>query len=117
MNSVTGGLAHLQLGRAYALAGDSASRMHMGRTGSSLGFLWFPVAGFAFLGTGFSVGLSRRRKAFMFVMGAVLCSALVVQVACGGAGNGGPKSTAYIVTVTGTSGATQHSTTIALAVQ
>jgi hypothetical protein len=78
--------------------------------------LWIPVAGFAFLGTGFGVGLSRRRRALIFVMGAVLCFVLIVQVACGG-GSGGPKSTAYTITVTGASGATQHSATINLTVQ
>lgn len=74
-------------------------------------------AGFAFLGSGFGVGLSRKRRALIFLMAAVLFAGVVTQVACGGGGSGGPKSAAYSITVTGTSGATQHSTSVTLTVQ
>jgi hypothetical protein len=50
----------------------------------------------------------------MFLMGAVLFCGLITQVACGGGGSGDPKSTGYAITVTGTSGAMQHSTTFSL---
>jgi FG-GAP-like repeat len=76
--------------------------------------LWFPVASFAFFGT--SLGLSRKRRVLAVLIGAVLFIGLIAQMACGG-GSGGPKSTAYTVTVTGTSGATQHSSTVNLTVQ
>jgi hypothetical protein len=77
--------------------------------------LWFPVAGFALLGGGFSVGLSKKRRMLAIAIRAVLLSGLIAQMACGG--SGGPKSTAYIVTVTGSSGATQHSATVNVTAQ
>jgi hypothetical protein len=79
--------------------------------------LWLPVTGFAFLGTGFGASLSRRRRLLVLLMAAVLFTGLIAQTACGGGSSGGPKSTAYTVTVTAASGATQHSTTINLTVQ
>ena len=84
-----------------------------GEKWSQAGFLWMPVAGFTFFG----VGLSRKRRKLMLLMGIVLCSTLVFQVACGGGSTSGPKPTAYSITVTGSSGATQHSTTVNLTVQ
>jgi hypothetical protein len=80
-------------------------------------FLWMPVASFAFLGTGCGVGFSRKRKALMLSLGLVLFSGVITLVACGGGSNNGPKSTTYTITVTGSSGATQHSTTVNLTVQ
>jgi hypothetical protein len=76
------------------------------------GLLWFPVASFAFLGT----GISRKRRLLVVVVGAALFAGLAMQSACGG-GSSGSKSTAYTVTVTGSSGATQHSATVNLTVQ
>jgi len=77
--------------------------------------LWFRVAGFALLGAGFSVGLSKKRRMLAIPIRAVLLSGLIAQMACGG--SGGPKSTAYTVTVTGSSGATQHSATVNVTAQ
>jgi hypothetical protein len=81
---------------------------------SKMGMLWFPVAGFAFLGSG--VGFSRKRRLLVVLVGAGLFAGLAMQLACGG-GSSGPKSTAYTVTVTGSSGATQHSATVNVTVQ
>jgi FG-GAP-like repeat len=78
------------------------------------GLLWFPIAGFAFLGTG--VGFWRKRRLLVVLIGAALFVGVITQLACGG-GSSGPKSTAYTITVTGTSGSTQHSTTVTLTVQ
>jgi hypothetical protein len=75
---------------------------------------WLPVAAFAFMGTGLSCGYSRRRR-YLFFVGCVLAG-LIFQVACGG-GSSSSKSVNYPITITGTSGATQHSTTTTLTVQ
>jgi hypothetical protein len=81
---------------------------------SKMGMLWFPVAGFALLGSG--VGFSRKRRLLVVLVGAGLFAGLAMQLACGG-GSSGAKSTAYTVTVTGSSGATQHSATVNVTVQ
>jgi hypothetical protein len=78
--------------------------------------LWLPVAGFAVLGTGFGSRLSINRKLTACVLGGILFGGLILQAACGG-GSSGPGSQAYTITVTGTSGSTQHSTTTTLTVQ
>ncbi len=83
---------------------------------SNLGFLWMPIAAFAFLGAGFGVDLSRRRRALIVPLAAVLFSGLATQLACGG-GASGPKATGYTVTITGISGATQHSTSVNVTAQ
>lgn len=96
-----------------------------GLTAASLGpsrlkVVWFPVAGFAFLGAGLGAGFSRKRRALALLIGAILFCGLSTQLACGGGGSGGssgPTVTAYTVTVTGTAGASQHSTTVNLTVQ
>src|SRR6266567_2338838 len=75
---------------------------------------WLPVAAFAFMGTGLGCGYSRRRR-YLFFVGCVLAG-LIFQAACGG-GSSGPKSVNYAITVTGTSGSMQHSTTTTLTVQ
>jgi hypothetical protein len=78
--------------------------------------LWFPAAGFAFLGTGFGRSPARRRRLLTLLISTVF-TALIVQTACGGGNSADPKSTSYMVTITGKSGATQHSTTVNLTVQ
>lgn len=80
--------------------------------------LWLPVVGFAFLGTGIDVGPSRRRRLVILLTGAALSLGIIMQTACGGGGSSSAsKSTAYTVMITGSSGATQHSTTVNLTVQ
>jgi hypothetical protein len=75
---------------------------------------WLPVAAFGFMGMGLGCGDSRRRRRYLFFVGCVLAG-LIFQVACGG-GSSGPKSAIYAITITGTSGSTQHSTTTTLTV-
>jgi hypothetical protein len=72
---------------------------------------WLPVAAFGFMGL--SCGYARRKRHLFFV-GCVLAG-LILQ-ACGG-GSSGHKSVNYAITITGTSGSTQHSTTTTLTVQ
>jgi hypothetical protein len=80
-------------------------------------FLWLPVAGFALVGTGCGASRSRTKRVLLFLLGLVLFSGLMSQTACGGGSVVGSKSTTYTITITGTSGATQHTTNVALTVQ
>jgi hypothetical protein len=76
---------------------------------------WLPVvAAFGLVGTLLVCGYSRRRRFLLFV-GCALAG-LIFLAACGG-GSTGPKSVNYAITVTGTSGSMQHSTTTTLTVQ
>ncbi|MGA8764522.1 MAG: hypothetical protein WB562_16760, partial [Candidatus Sulfotelmatobacter sp.] len=66
----------------------------------------------------------RGNKIAASVMGALFLTVLMLQVACsssgGGGGSGGVGGTppgSYTITITGTSGTTQHSATVALTVQ
>jgi hypothetical protein len=83
--------------------------------------LWFPVAGFAFLGAGFGVSGSSTRKRFLVLTaGVALLLGVVLQTACGGVGSAStapPKSNAYTVTVMANSGGTQQSAAVNLTVQ
>lgn len=123
-NSVTFD-ANGEASASLAVTGDSRAvalnSLH-GFTTSTL--LWFPVAAFALLGPGLRVSRPRQRRFLMLPMGAVLfvgivLVGIVLQTACGGGTvtNSDSKSTAYTVTVTAASGATQHSTTLSLNVQ
>jgi VCBS repeat protein len=71
---------------------------------------WLPVAAFGFMGAGLGCGYSRRRRFLLFV-GCALAG-LIFLAACGG----GPKSVPYAITITGTSGSTQHSTSTTITV-
>ena len=100
----------INTGSATALLGPHYLR-HDSR---SLQFLW-PVAGFAIVGAGFGSQRSIRRKLTVCVLGSFLFGGLIFQSACGG--SGGPGSTTYTITITGTSASTQHSTTVPLIVK
>ena len=53
----------------------------------------------------------------MLLIGVVLCSTLVFQVACGGGSTSGTEADGEYDYGYGSSGATQHSTTVNLTVQ
>jgi hypothetical protein len=93
-------------------AGSSAALLNSGQPFSNGSLWWFPIAGFAFIGA----SLSQRRRLVVVLVGAALITGLIMQLGCGG-GGGGAQSRAYTVTIAGTSGATQHSTTVRLTVQ
>jgi hypothetical protein len=84
------------------------------RNSGPLQFLW-PVAGLALVGAGFGLRCSVRQKLMVCISSAVLFGGLIFQSACGG--SGGPGSTTYTVTITGTSASTQHSTAVPLTVK
>ncbi len=88
------------------------------RDSHPLRFLWLPVAGLAVMGAGFGSTRSTRRKLPSYLLGGTLFGGLILQTACGGsAGSSGPQGTTYTITITGTSGSTQHSATTTLTVQ
>jgi hypothetical protein len=102
--TITAGSGAAALMLPYAYHGDSHP--------FSLG--WLPVAAFWFMGAGRGCGYARRKKHLLWV-GCALAG-LIFQAACGG-GTSAPKSVNYAITITGTSGSTQHSTTTTLTVQ
>jgi hypothetical protein len=86
----------------------------------------FPIFGVALVGMGFTSGGRKRKRLLGVAIGTVLFAGLSLQMACGGGsgssggtGTGTPGTPAgsYTVTVTGTSGSTQHTTTVMLTVQ
>jgi len=80
-------------------------------------FLW-PVAVLGMVGAGFGSSRSTRRKLPSHLLGGgILLGGLILQAACGGASPRKPQATTYTITVAGTSGSTQHSTTVTLPVQ
>jgi FG-GAP-like repeat len=99
-------------------SGSSAASLNALQPFSGGSLPWLPVAGFFSLETGFVVAIARKRRFLMLPIGAVLFLGIIIQTACGGGGSsGGSKSTAYTITVTAASGATQHSATVNLTVQ
>jgi len=84
-------------------------------------FLWLPIAGFALLGVGASSGRAPRKKLAACVLGFLLFGGLfgglIFQAACTRTITVVHQSQTYTITVTGTSGSSQHSTTMTLVVQ
>ena len=88
--------------------------------------LWLPVCGLTLVGFGFGSQRAKKRKLLGLVLYSVVFTGLIFQAACGGGGgssnsagggSGGTPAGNYAITVTGTSGSTQHSTTTTLRVQ
>jgi hypothetical protein len=100
-------------------ASSSAAALESFRSGerSSKAGFWMPVAGLAFFGTVFGVTFPKKRTESVFLTGAFLFCGVIILVACGGESNRGPRPMAYTIAVSGTSGTTQHSTTLNLTVQ
>ncbi len=103
----------IDTGAADALLGSSSPRHESLR----FQFLWLPVAGFVLLGVGSSSRRAPRKKLTACVLGFLLFGGLIFQVACAGKSTAVHQSQTYTITVTGTSGSSQHSTTMTLVVQ
>ena len=95
--------------KAPSLAGQlRVGRPQHGRMALAL---WLPLMFAALI-----VARSGRRQWSPCVIAAVLVLLVVMQTACGGSSNSS-RSTTYTVTVTGTSGATRHTTQVTVTVQ
>jgi len=80
---------------------------------------YMPLGGLVSIG--FAARGRKTRRISSVMLGGVIFAGLTLQVACGGGspnmGGGSPQARNYAITVTGTSGTTQHSTTVNLTVQ
>jgi uncharacterized protein YceK len=84
--------------------------------------MWLPIVGLALLG---QVSNSRRKKFLGLLLLCLMLSGLIFLAACGGVGsssggNGGHPGTpagTYTVTVSATSAALTHTTTVTVAIQ
>ena len=84
--------------------------------------LWLPIGGLAWMGIGFSWRPNRKRRLWLAILSCALAAGVVLHAACGSSSpkqtaSGGTPTGNYTVTITGTSGATQISTTVTLTVQ
>jgi hypothetical protein len=86
----------------------------------------FPIFGVALVGMGVASGGRKKNKLLGVTIGSILFASLLLQMACGGnsgGGGGGGTSTPgtpagnYTITVTGSSGSTQHTSAVTLTVQ
>ena len=76
---------------------------------------WLAVAGLAFMGISLSCTPSRKRKGSVLAVIPVV-GGLILLAGCAG-GNSSPPPVNYTITITATSGSTQHSTALTLTVQ
>jgi hypothetical protein len=92
--------ATLTINTGTATASFAASSLT--RDSHPLGVLWLALGGFALTGVGFCSSRFTRRKLTICLLFGVVFSGLIIQVACGGGGNGGPPhSMTYTITITG----------------
>ena len=103
----------------------SLSRPSLRHDGSLVYAVVFPIIGLSLMGAGAAFD-GRRKKILGLVLGCVVLGGLLLQVACGGGGGNSSTNTtstpgtpagSYTVTVTGSSGSTQHTTAVTLTVQ
>jgi hypothetical protein len=83
---------------------------------------WWPIAGLAWLGVGLSLTSKRSRRELALILIALFMGLLAFLNGCAGARqvvtqSKGTPAGVYTVTVTGTAGPTEHSTTVNLTVQ
>lgn len=111
------GNAEATLSMNTSTAGASLAP-HSMRDDSRQGQLsWLGVLGFALVGVGFNPGQASRKKIVACAVGSLLFIGLAFQFACSGASESATPPQTYAVTITATSGSTQHSTTTTLTVQ
>jgi hypothetical protein len=98
-------------------------RPNIDRSFSPIYAMVFPIFGVALVGMGFASGGRKKNKLLGVTIGSILFAGLILQMACGGnsgGGGGGGTSTPagnYTITVTGSSGSTQHTSAVTLTVQ
>ena len=81
--------------------------------------LWLPIVGMAWAGMGLAPKIARKRILAAVTLCFALAGGTLFQVACGGSMPPHPTGTppgTYTVTVTGTSGSTQHFTNVMITV-
>jgi FG-GAP-like repeat len=81
----------------------------------SRAFVFLAIVGLVCGGIRLGGNHSPKSRVLLCVMGTVMASGLISQIACGGSNSKAPVS--YAVQVTGTSVVTQHSTTVTISVQ
>jgi hypothetical protein len=103
-------------------APTAAQIVTSGGASALLNALWMPMAGLTFAGIVFCSPRERKAKMLSALLGSVLVAGVVFQAACGGGGNsggggGGTPPGTYTITIKGTSGSLNHTTTVTLKVQ
>jgi hypothetical protein len=84
--------------------------------------VWLPVCGLTLVGVGLGSPQAKKRKLLGLVLYSSVFTGLIFLAACGGGGSdrgggGGTPPGNYAITITGTAGSLQHSTTVTFTVQ
>jgi hypothetical protein len=101
--------------------GLSAARTpsNEGQLSSPLYAVFLPIPGLALIGFGLASGKSKHRKLQLWLLCSLLLAFVVIQAGCGGGSSGQqmqlPQN--YVVIVTATSGAIQHTAQVTVTVQ